>query len=102
MAKRSIESKCVNQCNTFLITSPDNVPPTASFKVTEENFDQLTEREGINQARYFDKRQWVSVDDIALLSENEWEYYLSESHRLVALKLTRKKRIELGIDQPDE
>ena len=93
MAKRSRGRKCVNQYN---------VPPTASFKVTEENFDQLTEREGINQARYFAKRQWVSVDDITLLSEKEWEYYLSESHRLVALRLTRKKRIELGIDQTDE
>ena len=82
----------------FLITSPDSVPSTASFKVTEEEFDRLTERRGITQARYFAKRQWVSVDDISLLNGKEWEHYLAESHRLVASKLTRKKRIELGIE----
>jgi predicted DNA-binding protein (MmcQ/YjbR family) len=82
----------------FLVTSPDNPPPTASFKVTEEEFDRLTEREGITQARYFAKRQWVAVDNIDRLNQGEWEYYLAESHRLVASKLTKKLRAELGID----
>ena len=82
----------------FLITAPDIVPHSASFKVSEEDFEALTEREGINQARYFAKRQWVAVDDINLLSEKEWTRYLGESHRLVAAKLTKKKRVELGID----
>ncbi len=31
----------------FLISSPDQVPHSASFKVNEEDFDQLVEREGI-------------------------------------------------------
>ena len=83
----------------FLISSPDIVPHTASFKVSEDDFEALIERNGINQARYFAKRQWVSVDDIALLSEKEWTHYLSESHRLVASKLTRKKRVVLGIEK---
>ena len=58
----------------------------------------LTERTGINQARYFAKGQWVTVDDISLLPEKEWKSYLAESHRLVASKLTKKKRTELGIE----
>jgi predicted DNA-binding protein (MmcQ/YjbR family) len=82
----------------YLITSPDQVPPTASFKVTEEDFDTLCEREGINQARYFAKRQWVSLDNISLLNKEEWEKYVALSHLLVASKLTRKKRVELGIE----
>lgn len=69
-----------------------------TFKVTEEVFDQLVEKEGIGQARYFAKRQWVAVDNISLLNREEWEYYLAESHRLVASKLTWKKRTELGIE----
>jgi predicted DNA-binding protein (MmcQ/YjbR family) len=83
----------------FLITSPDSVPPTASFKVKEEDFDRLTEREGIDQARYFARRKWVSVDDIDRLTNKEWEQCISESYRLVVSTLTRKKRSELGIDQ---
>lgn len=31
----------------FLITSPDNLPLTASFKVSDEDFLTLSEREGI-------------------------------------------------------
>lgn len=82
----------------YLITSPDQVPPNASFKVSEEDFDTLCERDGISQARYFAKRQWVTVDNISLLSKEEWEKYISLSHKLVASKLTRKKRMELGIE----
>ena len=82
----------------FLLTAPDQVPPNASFKVTEEDFDSLTELDGISQARYFAKRQWVTVDDINRLSGEEWEQYIEESYRLVASKLTKKKRIELGIE----
>jgi predicted DNA-binding protein (MmcQ/YjbR family) len=82
----------------FLLTAPDQVPPTASFKVSEEDFDLLTERKGIKQARYFAKRQWVTVDDISLLSAREWEHYIAASYKLVASKLTKKLRAELGMD----
>jgi len=82
----------------FLLTAPDQVPPSASLKVSEEDFDLLTERDGINQARYFAKRQWITVDNINRLSEKEWEHYITESYKLVASKLTRKKRTELGIE----
>lgn len=81
----------------FLISSPDQVPHSASFKVSEENFQILTEREGIDQARYFAKGQWVTVEDIDILNRADWEHYLAESHRLVAKKLTKKKQNELGI-----
>ena len=82
----------------FLITSPDEVPPTASFKVSEEDFVKLTEREGIDQARYFARRQWVSVDNLNRLTEKEWEHYALASYKLVASKLTRKLQRDLGID----
>ena len=82
----------------YLITSPDQTPPTASFKVSEVEFERLCEREGIGQARYFAKRQWVSLDNISRLDKEEWGKYINESHRLVASKLTRKIRVELGIE----
>ena len=82
----------------YLITSPDEVPHTASFKVSKDDFAALTEKEGINQARYFAKGQWVSVDDIDILRGEEWKDYLAGSHALVASKLTKKKRTELGIE----
>lgn len=82
----------------FLITSPDTLPCSASFKVSEDDFLSLTEREGFSQARYFAKRQWVTIEDISLLNKKDWKYYLAESYEHVASKLTKKKRSELGIE----
>lgn len=66
------------------------------FKVSEIAFDGLTELDGIEQAPYFAKRHWVRVAPGAL-EPDLMEGYIRESHRLVADKLTRKMRAELGI-----
>lgn len=66
------------------------------FKVGEIAFDGLTELEGIAQAAYFAKRQWVRVSPGAL-EDALIEGYVRESHRLVADKLTRKLKAELGL-----
>ena len=69
-----------------------------SFKVTELAFEGLTSLAGIGQAAYSAKRQWVSVAADADLDEADLKAYLVEAHRIIAGKLTRKLRIELGID----
>ena len=53
-----------------------------AFKVSEISFDGLTTLEGIGQAPYFAKRAWV----------------IKVSHGMIASKLTRKLRAELGLD----
>ena len=67
------------------------------FKVGEISFDGLTELEGIGQAPYFAKRQWVSVGKGAALSDAELKAYIKASYDTIARKLTRKLRTELGI-----
>ena len=66
------------------------------FKVNEIAFDGLVESDGIGQAPYFAKRQWVRVSpgalDPALL-----EGYIRQSYALIVAKLTRKLRAELGL-----
>lgn len=74
----------------YLITSPDSVPQTASFKATEEDFIALTEREGIQPARYLARYKWVQLDDINRLSNEEWEKYILQSYQLVFSKLPGK------------
>ena len=69
-----------------------------SFKVTELAFEGLTSLAGIGQAAYSAKRQWVSVAADADLDEADLKAYIVEAHRIIAGKLTRKLRIELGID----
>lgn len=67
------------------------------FKVSETAFAGLTTLEGVGQAAYFAKGQWVSVTPEAELTAAELGAYVAESHKLVAAKLTRKVRAELGL-----
>jgi predicted DNA-binding protein (MmcQ/YjbR family) len=68
------------------------------FKVTEMSFDMLTELEGVRQAPYFAKRAWVRVSPEADLSAKDIEAYVAASYEMIASKLTRKARAELGLD----
>ena len=70
-----------------------------AFKVTEMSFEGLTQIDGIGQAPYFAKRQWVSVDKGAALSDADLKAYVEAAHRMIADKLTRKLRAELGISE---
>jgi predicted DNA-binding protein (MmcQ/YjbR family) len=69
------------------------------FKVSEMSFEGLTEIDGIGQAAYFAKRQWVSVGKGAALSDADLKAYIAASYRMIASKLTRKLRAELGISE---
>ena len=68
-------------------------------KVTEISFEGLTEIEGIGQAPYFAKRAWVSVDKGAALADADLKAYVAASHRMIASKLTKKLRAELGLSE---
>jgi predicted DNA-binding protein (MmcQ/YjbR family) len=67
------------------------------FKVSETSFEGLTGIAGIGQAPYFAKRQWVSVGKGAL-GDADLKAYISASYRMIASKLTRKLRAELGLE----
>lgn len=66
------------------------------FKVTELAFDGLVELPGIGQAAYFAKRAWVRVEPGAL-EDKLLKGYIEQSHGMIAAKLTRKLRAELGL-----
>ncbi|HEY9235220.1 MULTISPECIES: MmcQ/YjbR family DNA-binding protein [Phenylobacterium] len=68
-----------------------------SFKVTEIGFVVLTDEGGPGrQAPYLAKGQWVSVD-IDDVEPEEVAGWIATSHELIAAKLTRKLRAELGL-----
>ncbi len=80
----------------FLVTSPDSVPVSASFKTDDEGFDSWTQREGIIPAPYMARNKWVLADDIKRLSETEWQTVIQLSHDLVFSKLTKKLQREIS------
>jgi predicted DNA-binding protein (MmcQ/YjbR family) len=67
-------------------------------KVSELAFEVLTSLDGIGQAAYFAKGQWVNVAKNADLPDKDAKAYLREAHRIIAGKLTRKARAELGLE----
>jgi predicted DNA-binding protein (MmcQ/YjbR family) len=75
----------------------DLEPPfQAAFKVTEEDFTELTSADGIIQAPYFARMKWVKVTDESKLSRKEWEAFLRQSYELVKANLPKKLRESLG------
>lgn len=82
---------------TLLTTGMHDDRPRIVFKVAEESFEILTAIDGIAQAPYFAKRQWVSVSDAADLPAKDLRTYIERSYALVAKGLTKKLRTELGI-----
>lgn len=67
-----------------------------NFKVSDEEFETLCEREGIVPAPYLARNKWVSVIRRNALKPKEWEYYLRNSYELVKAKLPKKIREQIG------
>ncbi len=82
----------------FLIASLDEHPTSASFKVNDDEFDEICQREGFMPAPYLARNKWVRLDDINRLSPKEWQYYATVSYNYVKTKLTKKLKKELGIE----
>jgi len=68
------------------------------FKCTPEEFDELTDIDGIGQAPYCAKRMWVRVSDLAALPETELQARIRRSFDLVVAKLPKKIQAELRQD----
>jgi predicted DNA-binding protein (MmcQ/YjbR family) len=67
--------------------------------VSEESFHILTHEPHIIQAPYCAKRQWVCLERLDALSSKDLKAYLVRAHSLIAAGLTKKKRLELGLEQ---
>ena len=73
-------------------------PFQCSFKVPDEEFEELSAKEGFMPAPYMARNKWVLVTDARKMNKKEWETRLRQSHQLVASKLTKKVRAELGLE----
>lgn len=79
----------------FLILSPDEVPVNATFKVSDEEFEELSEQPGFRPAPYMARYKWVGLDDIRRLNRKKWEYYIGQSYGLVFEKLPKKEKTKI-------
>lgn len=72
-----------------------------TFKVSPLAYEMLKDKKGLRPAPYLASRgmKWIQHYAKPGLSDKDLKGYLKESHRIVALGLSRKKRAELGLAQ---
>lgn len=68
-----------------------------SFKASDIAFEALTESDRASPAKYLARAKWVTLADLASQDAAEVADWVKTAHALVASKLTRKQRAELGV-----
>jgi len=75
--------------------------PAFTFKTSDLNYHFLEDKPGYRPAPYLASRgmKWIQQYDAPDSEDEELKYYLTDSHRIVSLGLTKKKQKELGLNQ---
>ena len=80
----------------FFVIDLEGPPHAASFKVPEEEFEELAATANFKPAPYFARHHWVMIEDIGKARIGEWKQYIETSYRLVYEKLSPKKKAEIN------
>ena len=86
--------------NIFAICSSwgEGANDAIAFKCSDLTYRILTELPGVVPAPYLARASWVQVRAGAELDGEDIRAHLAEAHRLVAAKLTRALRRDLGLE----
>ncbi len=68
-----------------------------TLKVDDARFLEYTDREGFAPAPYLARAKWVQLNNLGKISDAETRELLKRSYELIAAKLTKKVRAQLGI-----
>ena len=80
----------------FCVVGLNQSPTSASFKVLDEEFEEMSTKKGFIPAPYVARYKWVLAEDINILSVKEWQHYVTQSYTLVKDKLPAKIKKELN------
>lgn len=61
-----------------------------SIKCNPDEFDELSARDGVSQAYHMAKRQWIQIENLEVLNDNELKRRVADSRAMVLAKLPRK------------
>lgn len=79
----------------FAVLSLEPAAAVLSFKVTAENFAELTERPNIIPAPYLARASWIALESHDALELTEAAQLLRNSYELVVAKLPKRMRESL-------
>jgi predicted DNA-binding protein (MmcQ/YjbR family) len=80
----------------YCVTGLEQSPVSVSFKVTDEEFEEVSSRKGFRPADYVARYKWVTVDNINSVPKKELEKFIKQSYELIKSKLPKKTREALG------
>ncbi len=63
---------------------------SVTFKVTPEEFDELSISKGFIPAPYVARNKWVCLKDVTVLNRKELEGYIKHSYELIKAKVPKK------------
>jgi predicted DNA-binding protein (MmcQ/YjbR family) len=75
----------------------DDPAPRYSFKTSDMAFELLIEQGIATPSRYLARAKWVNLVSADALPDEDLAAYVTQAHAIVAAKLTRKQRAELGL-----
>ena len=77
--------------------------PAFTFKASEITYEMLKDQPGLRPAPYLASRgmTWIQHYADPGLGDDDLRAYLRESHRIVSLGLSKKRRRELGLNQAE-
>jgi predicted DNA-binding protein (MmcQ/YjbR family) len=81
----------------FCVTSLSQ-PFKYSFKVKDDEFEELCATGNFSPAPYMARAKWVLVSNAGVMHNEEWKARIKQSYELVKNKLTKKERALLGIN----
>lgn len=68
-----------------------------AFKASDLGFQILREQPGIIPAPYLGRYKWVQIEQADALSDDDLKSYIEAAHAIIAKKLTKAARRELGL-----
>lgn len=74
-----------------------NKRASVAFKVDDDLFLSYSDRDGFIPAPYLARAKWVKIVELKKIPDAELRALIKRSYELVAMKLTKKLRTELGI-----
>jgi predicted DNA-binding protein (MmcQ/YjbR family) len=87
---------CFSIGGKMFCVSGFNKPMKVSLKVKDEEFEEMSSREGIIPAPYLARYKWVLISEDAGLSDKQWKHYISQSYDLIKSKLPKRIQKELA------
>ena len=80
-----------------MFAATDGAVTNLSLKMSDIAFEALTTSGRGWPAPYAARAKWVMFDDLSKLDAAEVKAWLKTAHELVAAKLTRRQRAEIGL-----